>query len=97
MVFFRKVRTFAQIVGLVCIALFTVYGGLAALGQESWVSQAYGRIMHMASAQAEPLEGDPINVPPVMYYQGILKDAAGEPLNGLHTMLNGHIANDDIR
>lgn len=73
----KKFKTFAQVVGFVTIGLLALLGVLGLAKGSSPVLAAVG--LAPAAPQAA-------TVPEVMNYQGILKDADGNPLNGTHTM-----------
>lgn len=74
---FEKFKTFAQVVGFVTIGLLALLGVLGLAKGSSPVLAAVG--LAPAAPQAA-------TVPEVMNYQGILKDADGNPLNGSYTM-----------
>ncbi|RLC82685.1 MAG: hypothetical protein DRI79_14540, partial [Chloroflexi bacterium] len=73
---YKKFQTFAQIVGFVTIGLLAVLGLLSLFNGGNLALAALGL------AQAAPQT----TAPQVMNYQGILKDAAGDPLNGTYTI-----------
>jgi hypothetical protein len=73
---YKKFQALAQIVGFVTIGLLTLLGVLSLFNGGSPALAAIG--LAPAAPQA--------TAPEVMNYQGILKDADGEPLDGMYTM-----------
>jgi hypothetical protein len=74
----KKFQAFAQVVGFVTIGLLALLGMLSLFNNSS--SSALGAVgLAPAAPQAQ-------STPQTMNYQGTLKDAAGDPLEGTFTM-----------
>ena len=93
---FKKIQTFAQIVGFVCIGLLAIYGLVAILNGGS-LAQAARRGEDSSppaiqGPQAAPQGASALSdwgatVPLVINYQGTLRDMEGNLLSGTYVMI----------
>jgi len=91
----RKVKLFFQSIGIVTVALLTLYGGITAFNNADNLLASVG-FLDVASASPILLETQSLNlqtsdaitgtVPPYLNYQGTLRDMNGNPLSGEYNM-----------